>query len=669
MVPTLRRGLALAAAIALFAGAVMLDGTLAPRLPRYALLLAAAVLLVILRQTDRPTGAVPRAVAPQRYWLYAAVLALAALAGSIRLTFPPLPTPPGVPAPPPSLLATPLTALQQLGLWVAIAVAAVLAAHFCDRRRLRQPTLRFERADWLIMLALFALGTAARLWNLTDTPPSLAYDEAWPFARTLQLRDQLNRPPFHVDDYAMSAAYHYVSAASVVLFSWTGLDTLQAAKLPNVVFGGASVAVLFAAVRLVASRRVAATAALFLVWLTWPWILSRMHYSYSGDLLWIALATALTLAAFATDRMALVALAAVAAALGVAWVKSAVLAAPWVALLCVERIVALRAWHPRRWAIPATAAVTLLLTILPIISQLQAQPNFLWRYEDVLRQRAALLETAGMTSFDGYLGGLAGAFTVLQVREAPLGRHIARLKYPALDPITSALATLGLVWAAWRWRRDWGGRVAIAGFLIFLWPAISSYPTEAAPAVSRRMIGSAFFICWLAGYGADIVTRLTLPASRRLAAMLALGTGAIVLNAYYLRTDYDVRLYHLAEEMGTNRAAIIHALRQSAATGPVLFRPTRNTESALAGTVDLPYVIGVGTTGDLRAQLAQFPGRLVTIILPTDTLAEQTDASQWMAELADVIPPSSWQFGTTDPAGTPYYRRALIRTAGPTAVP
>ena len=388
-----------------------------------------------------------------------------------------------------------------------------------------------------------------------------------------------------------------------------------------------------------------------------------------GDLLWIALATALTLAAFATDRMALVAAAAVFAALGVAWVKSAVLAAPWVGLLCIERIIALRAWHPRHWAIPATAAVTLLLTIAPIISQLQAQPNFLWRYEDVLRQRAALLETAGMTSLDGYLGGLAGAFTVLQVREAPLGRHIARLKFPALDPITSALATLGLVWAAWRWRREWGGRVAILGFLLFMWPAISSYPTEAAPAVSRRMIGSAFFICWLAGYGADIVTRLTLPASRRLAAMLALGTGAIVLNAYYLRTDYDVRLYHLAEEMGTNRAAIIHALRQSAATGPVLFRPTRNTESALAGTVDLPYVIGVGTTGDLRAQLAQFPGRLVTIILPTDTLAEQTDASQWMAELADVIPPSSWQFGTTDPAGTPYYRRALIRTAGPTAVP
>jgi hypothetical protein len=654
MIPSLRRSLAIVAAIALFAGAELLDGALGPLAPRYALLLAAAIVLVVLRQTDRPTGAVPRAVAPRRYWLYAGVLLVAATAAALGLTFP-------------TLLTVPLGATQQLGLWVATGTAAVLAAHFCDRRRVRQPSLRFERRDWLIMLALFVAGTATRLWNLTETPPGLAYDEAWPFARTLQLLAQLNRPPFHVDDYAMSATYHYVSGASIVLFGWLGIDTLQAAKLPNVLFGGLAVAVLYGTVRLVASRRIAVTAALCLVWLTWPWILSRMHYSYSGDLLWIALATALVMGAFATDRMALAAAAAVAAALGVAWVKSAVLAAPWVLLLCTERVIAQRAWHPRRWAVPAACGVTLLLTVAPILSQLQAQPNFLWRYEDVLRQRAALLETAGLTSLDGYLGGARGAVHVLQVREAPLGRHVARLKFPALDPITSALATLGLCWAVWRWRRDWGSRVAVAGFVLFLWPAISSFPTEAAPAVSRRMIGSAFFVCWLAGYGADIVTRLTLPAARRLPAMLALGFGAIVLNAYYLRTDYDVRLYHLAEEMGVNRAAVIHAMREAAATGPVFVRLTRNTESVLAGTVDMPYVIGVDTVGNLKTQMRNYPNRLITIILPSDTLAEETDVSQWIAELSEVVPPSSWQFGATDPAGTPYYRRALVRVAPPPA--
>ena len=349
--------------------------------------------------------------------------------------------------------------------------------------------------------------------------------------------------------------------------------------------------------------------------------------------------------------------------------KSAVLVAPWIMLLCVERIVARRAWRPRALAVPAACALTLLLVAAPIISQILANPGFLWRYQDVINQRTAALEQAGMSSLDGIIGGVGGTFLVLQAREAPLGRHVARMRYPALDPITSALATVGFCWALWRWRRDWGARVAFCGFFVFLWPAINSFPSEGVPAISRRMVGSAFFVCWLAGYGADIVTRVTLPAQRRLAAMLALGAASIVLNAYYLRTAYDTRLYYLAEEMGVNRAAIIHTLREAAATGPVLFRPTRTTETALAGTVDLPYVIGVATVDDVRTNLRRFPGRLCTVILPTDTLAEESDAAAWIAALADIIPITEWQFGATDPAGTPYFRRALIRVPQPPAEP
>lgn len=657
MPATLRRTVAVLAALALFVGALSLSSAVDHLGIRYVVLLGAAALLVAMRQLGGDVGAVARAEAPRRYWLYAAVLAAAAVTGSLWLS---------LPARAPRLFSGP----EQLGLWAAAGVCAVLAAHCCDRRRVRASALDVDGRDWLIMLGLFAAGTATRLWNLNRTPPALAFDEAWPFAHTLQLLQQGNRAPFHVDDYAMSAIYHYVSGASIRWLSWLGLDTLQAAKLPNVLFGGLSVAALYAAVRIVARRRVAVTAALFLVWLTWPWILSRMHYSYSGDLLWIGLATALVMGGFAADRMALAAAGAVAAALGVAWVKSAVLAAPWVLLLCAERVVARRGWRPRALAVPAACAVTLAIAIAPILAQLYAQPTFLWRYQDVLRQRAAILDRGGVSSFDGYLGGAIGALTVLQVQEAPLGRHIARLKYPALDPVTSALATLGFGWALWRWRRDWGGRVALAGFLVFLWPAISSYPTEAAPAVSRRMVGSAFFVCWLAGYGADVLTHATLPARRRLGAMLALGGVATVLNAYYLRTGYDTRLYHLAEEMGVNRAAIVRALREGAATGPVFFHPTRTTETALAGTVDLPYVIPVGSADDVRRELAKYPGRLCTVILPSDTLAEATDVTVWIAALADVIPPSEWQFGDTDPVGTPYFRRALVRAPGaPAAVP
>ena len=292
MSATVRRTLAVLAALTLFAGALSLDGALDSYALHYAVIVGAAAILVALRMFGGDAGAVPRADAPARYWLYAAPPLVVAIACSVWLTFP---------TQAPRLFTGP----EQLMLWAAIGAGAVLAAHLCDRRRDRQSTLDFRGRDWLIMLALFVAGTASRLWNLTLTPPALAFDEAWPFARTLQLLVQANLTPFHVDDFAMSAIYHYVSGASIVLFSWTGLDTLQAAKLPNVLFGGVSVALVYAAVRIVADRRIAATAALFLVWLTWPWILSRMHYSYSGDLMWVALATTLVMAGFAADRMAL----------------------------------------------------------------------------------------------------------------------------------------------------------------------------------------------------------------------------------------------------------------------------------------------------------------------------------------------------------------------------
>jgi hypothetical protein len=390
--------------------------------------------------------------------------------------------------------------------------------------------------------------------------------------------------------------------------------------------------------------------------------LSRLDYSYAGDLLWISLTTALLVSGFESERLSLMVAAGLAAAIGVSWLKTAVMVAPWTAVVCGDYILARRTEGRRNWQLAATCLVTFAIFVLPLFAQFARQPDLLWRFQDVAQGRAKALANIGLTSMQGYYEGLLGAFAVLQVHEsvgAP--RHVVRIGQPALDLIASGLFTVGLFWCALRFVRDRGARLCLLGFLLFLLPAVLAFPVDLIPVASRRMAGSSLFVGWLAAYGAAAVTGRLFTARRRFAAMLALAAASMALNVYYIHNIYYRRTRDWHAELGVGRVYLIRALRQAAAIGPVFFRPTDFTELARFGVVDFPNVTLVQSPAELRQGLLKHPGQLCSVVLPTDGANEPNDTPAWIGELADLIPPALWEFGPPDIAGIPLYRLAHVR--------
>lgn len=648
----LRQTLALTCVAFVFAGAYALDAATAPALG-YVLLLAGAAGLVAVRALPEPDTDGQR---PAVAWLTAALigLLLAAAVGMAAVNAISLRT-----------VVAPFIGVLQIALWLAAGACCVAAGHLWDARRCPAPIARvYERRDWAIAAGLVALGAIARIANLATDPPGLAPDEIGPMSAALDLLHTGQRTAFAIDAQSMTGLFHWTTVFFLKYAAWLGLDNVQTAKLPNALFGALTVGALYLTVRALAPRAVAATAGLFLVWLGWPWILSRLYYLYSGDLLWIGLTTWLAVLGCTSGRLSVLAAAGFAAALGAAWFKTAVLAVPWLALICAD-FVFLPPPSPvrRRFLPPLFCGFALAVSLAPLLAEVVQQPDFLWRFGQVASLRDRLLADYGLTRTQGYLYGLRGVFTVLQVHEAEVGRHVARLGHPALDLVTSALATVGVLWSLWHVRRSRGARLAVLGFALFLVPAVTSFPADGNPAASRRMVGSAFFVAWLAGIGAGVVAERTVRARRRTAVMLALGGLSIALNVHAVRTSYNTRFYQWHEELGVNLVYLVRALRQAAIAGPVIFHPTYETHLAALGVFDLPNVRQVGTVEDLRAAIRDGCPRMCTVILPWPSPFEANDTPAWIEQLSDLIPPHAWAFGESDPAGVPLYRRAEVRSA------
>jgi hypothetical protein len=287
------------------------------------------------------------------------------------------------------------------------------------------------------------------------------------------------------------------------------------------------------------------------------------------------------------------------------------------------------------------------------------------RFTEVSRIRANELKKHGLTSAQAYGKGLVGAIRVLQVHDTRRGRHPVRLGRPALDAITSAMATVGLLWCLFAVRRDKGARLCLFGLLLFLWPAVGSYPAETDGqldiVVSRRLAGAMLFLAWMAAYGAAAVARSVIAERWRTWLMLTIAGASAVLNAYYIRTTYGRAPELWYEGMGVNRVYILRALRQAAEVGPVFFRPTRLTEWVKSGVVDLPNVVFANTVIEIRQGLEKHPGRTCVVLLPWPTTMDPPDSLTWVRELSDVVPESAWVPGPPDLLGTPIYRIAYIR--------
>ncbi|MDX2171132.1 MAG: hypothetical protein SF182_28950 [Deltaproteobacteria bacterium] len=552
--------------------------------------------------------------------------------------------------------------LRQLTAWGGAAACVILAAHLCDRGR-ATIALGWTRGDWLTAGGVIALAALARGTDLATGPPGLAQDEGGVFAITLETLRSAALPGFGVDHLALTGVFHYISVFFITYFGWLGLDTLQTAKLPGVLFGALAVGALYCAVRLFGSRASAATAALFMIWAGLPWITSRLNYQYAGDMFWIGATTALVLFGFATNRLSCLAAAGVSAAIGAAWLKAALFAAPWAVALLADH--ALLPPRRGRRVVPLALAfgIALLIGIAPIAAQFAHDPKTFTLARSVAARRDQLLEQAGMSRVEGIARGTVGAFNLLQVTQGHAGRYGVRWNHAALDPIVSALFTIGICASLWR-IRERGARIALAGLFIFILPASASYPEEVGGTltVARRMTSSSMFVAWLAAIGALVVAERVASVRHRAALMLTLASAAMVLNFAAIRTYYYGRLLDWHGEFGINRVHLIHAVREAAVAGPVFVYASPGTAEAYWGSFTLPQVSYVKDQSEIREAIAAGRcQRFCTVILVWPSAGDSNDSPQWISDLQDVIPMHGWSWGPTDPSGTPVYRRAEVR--------
>jgi hypothetical protein len=545
--------------------------------------------------------------------------------------------------------------------WLVGGLAMTLAFHLVDRAAVPRPGRLFDRSDWLAMGGLLLAGFVVRAWNLTWEAPAAAGDEMLPFSFLLQMRGQGS--PFGLGQTAMLLLFYYVHGFFRALLEWFGFETLLAVKLPGAFWGALSIAALYASARLFAPAAVALAAGVFLLWQGWHWILSRLLYLYAGDLAWISLTTALLLCGVRARRRSLLALAGFTTALGVCWFKTAVMTAPWAVVILGDYVLTER--RTRRLAL--AWLMTFLVSIAPLATQIGRAPDVLWRFRDLTRARVVTLEHMGLTSTEGYYWGFLRAFTILQVRELHDYRHAVRVEGPALDWVLSTTATIGFVSCLIAFFRDRAARLCVLGFLLFLVPAVASYPENDLH--SRRMIGGSLFLSWAAARGAALVAARLFASRWQPRAVLALAAVSMVLNFFYVRGYYVTNYEGWYSGEHVNVARLIAVLRQGATVGPVFFRETAMTGLVRGGVIDLPNVTVVQTVEELRAQLNAHRGELCVVVLPWDTPHDRADSAEWVPALSDLIPPYLWDVGGRDARGVPFYRMAHVRLPREAAPP
>jgi hypothetical protein len=548
---------------------------------------------------------------------------------------------------------------EQAILWITGGLCLCLAFHLFDHHR--EPFVKlFERSDWAWIIGLAVAASAVRVLHLGVQPPGIVYDEIVPLSRTLALLKGANHAAFWTDDFALNGIFYQLNSLSIAYLGWLGFNTVQAAKVPGALCGGLSVGALYATARVLGTRPIAATAGVFLIYEGWHWVLSRLYYAYSGDLLWISLTTALLVAGLRSRRLSLQAAAGVAAAVGVTWLKTAVLIAPFAAVVLIDHVVTERATGWARFIPTLVWGLTFATCILPLAAQLNKQSTALTRFEQVSHNRTRELAQLGLTSSQGYVQGLLDSVGALQIEDRALPRHAPRPRRPILDLVESATATVGFITCLWRFPRDRAARLCLLGFLLFLWPAVSSYPEDLA-AASRRMAGSSIFVAWMAAQGTSVAAKRLFRRKLQFPAMLLLATTSLVMNAYYLHTVYGADGFIWYQELGINRVYLVDAVRQAARLGPVFFRPTYMSEGAWPAVQDLANATIVRTPAELREKLSTHPGEFCTVILPWDTKFDGNDSPRWIEDLADIIPTHDWQWGPPDLFGVPLYRTAQIR--------
>jgi hypothetical protein len=248
-------------------------------------------------------------------------------------------------------------------------------------------------------------------------------------------------------------------------------------------------------------------------------------------------------------------------------------------------------------------------------------------------------------------------------------RHAFRPNSPLLDPIFSGLFTIGFVYCLVNIRRSSAARLCLLGLFVFILPMAFSFPVnDDQRGLARRMLGTSFFLSWIAALGAVALVGRFCQKRTATIAVVVLCVASALTNVWQYFTVYSQAAafdWYSSGIRGVQSAAMVELALAAEADGV----PTIVLEGPEASLLGLPdkvvrksaSFVKVKSPGEIRSVLASKPGVMQLVIIPWDTAATPRDSQAVVQELSDLIPPYLWIAGRGDQDGMPMLRYAFVR--------
>lgn len=551
----------------------------------------------------------------------------------------------------------PTWSLHLIPLWLSATVLLVFSAYaFDSRRRSIHPSALFDRRDWALATGFFVVSWSARLLS----PMSMAVDEGIHISEMFAFSWHTELSPWE----AASTGYPWILHRLiylVVTFLSPFCAPFLTVKTIVAGMGGLSVGVCFLIVRVFSSRTTAATASTLLVLLGWHWLNSRFAYVYPYDLAVISIAILSLLVAFERGGIGPSVVAGTAISLAVIFQKCGVFLVPFFSLLCLEYLITAKRGRRRHVLLVACFVVAAALyTYSPFLVANRGLPESP-RFELARSTKATLLKNYGMTETQAFFEMWRDAFRQLQIKTHDIARHVFRPQKPLLDPIFSALFFIGLVAAIARFARNRERRLQLYGLLIFIGPMVVSFPLDSLEpqGLARRLVATSFFVAWIAASGAALLSARLVQPSNQAKTCLGLALGSLLLNFYYLKTQYEEMpwdTWHF--DYGGKRAALMTLAERLTIEGSpaiVFDEPSSSIKEATKGRSQFKFV---HSRAEVRNLLPKAGDRWHALIVPWSEMIGTP--SSLVTELSDVIAPNSWRIGANDNKGIPTFGYTIV---------
>ncbi|MFN4897180.1 MAG: ArnT family glycosyltransferase [Pseudomonadota bacterium] len=545
--------------------------------------------------------------------------------------------------------------------WFLSMVLLIIGGFAFDRRRRdRTESRSFTKTDWLIALGLFIVSWFVRMLGHTSmaVDEGIHFDEMWGLVRNPSFS------PWGVTTTGYPNALHRLVFILSSLFEPV-IDRFAFIKLLVAGMGGLSVGVWFLVVRIFAPRGVALSAAVLLVFLGWHWLNSRFGYLYPYDLAFISIAVLAALISFERQSVGAAITAGVFMSFAFLIQKCGVFLLPLLGIIGLDYL--LTTSRERRGKVffigclICASAVACYLPFLIDNSGLLESP----RFNTAKSTKDVLLAQFKMTKTQAFFEMWLDAIRQLQSANYDAPRHMFRTDKALLDPLFSALFSVGVFAAVVGCLKNRQCRFQLYGLVCFIAPMVVAFPLDSLDphGLARRLLGVSFFAAWIAASGAVVIaSRLVRPEYVAKVCVL-LCAGSLLLNMYYLATVYNrLPSETWTFDYGGKRASLMSLARSLARDSHPVIVWDEPASSIKGLTSDLPNINLINNVDQVKELLQTHRRTWSVVVIPWSVLI--APSASVADQLVGIIPSSSWSHGPVNNEGIPTFGYAFVPPHG-----